>query len=130
VLRKALCMVDSQFTAADPGMPTTPMPLTVYIYMLSNQYFIARFPFSTRPNIFEPVWSAILPLKPWLSSIKLTGFATVALGTVGAIVEWDVVVADVFEPVFSFKLAILAQLGLFLKSDSLPMDFRGILKQP
>lgn len=47
----------------------------------------------------EPVRPAVLTVKPLLTVGEASSDATLALGRVGAVEEWDVLISDVTEPI-------------------------------
>lgn len=60
------------------------------------------FSFRHRPlvaHVLEPVGSAIFSVQPCLAIGEAALRAPSALWRVGAVEEWDVLVADIFEPV-------------------------------
>ena len=51
-----------------------------------------------RSNVLEPVRPTVFELQERFASVELSGRAALALGGVGAVEVWDVLVADVTEP--------------------------------
>ena len=67
----------------------------------------SKCPKSSRPDVFEPIRPAVLALEPRFASVELAWLAALAFGTVRAVIEGDMVVAYVLEPVQSMLSAKL-----------------------
>lgn len=62
-------------------------------------------------NIFEPIWPTVFFSQPRFSCIELSRGTAVAFGRRWAVVVWDVVVANVSEPVLASTLVNEAGYG-------------------
>lgn len=66
---------------------------------------------SIHADVLEPVRPTVFPVQPRLARSKLTGNTALALGRVGTVEEWNMLVADVTEPVDSVSDSYLQQGG-------------------
>lgn len=63
------------------------------LFLLSLIYF-----HSAHADIFKPVWPAVFSMKEWFTICQSAGDAALALGRVGAVEEWNVLITNISEP--------------------------------